>query len=472
MLVIDPKGELAAITAGRRGNGTKCGGPGLGQAVHVLDPFGTSGRPQASFNPLAELDPDLPDVVDDSAMCAEALIVHAERDRHWTEAAQSLLQALILVTLREPPERRNLLTVRALLTLTDDLIVDRMMDWQKRPSSANKKRSDALVAILRAQVTHEQYGHICYGVAEHLEGMGENERGSILSTARTQTSWLNSTSIGKALCTSDFRLADLKHGKATIYLCLPATRMGTYSRWLRLLIGLALTVMERTEVEVKPPVLFALDEFPVLGHMTDIESAAGQMAGFGVKLWVIVQNVGQLKKHYEQGWETFDANSGLVTAFGNSDNETLQFLSGKLGRTDIEETRLTGGPFEELKRSGASLARADRREVALLEPQEVRLNFAPRRKRALVLTMENDPAIVERFIYHAKEGPDWELFRGLYDDKPEREGGARWKRMAIRLDVIRQGRSGLAGGELGRRPQHVRAGQRRPRARVLFHPSG
>ena len=56
-LVIDPKGENARITAGRRGKGTRTGGPGLGQDVHVIDPFGVSGRhPIASFNPLAELD--------------------------------------------------------------------------------------------------------------------------------------------------------------------------------------------------------------------------------------------------------------------------------------------------------------------------------------------------------------------------------------------------------------------------------
>ena len=42
-LVIDPKGENASITAGRRGFGTRNGGPGLGQDVYVLDPFGVSG---------------------------------------------------------------------------------------------------------------------------------------------------------------------------------------------------------------------------------------------------------------------------------------------------------------------------------------------------------------------------------------------------------------------------------------------
>lgn len=336
-LVIDPKGELAGHTAGRRGAGTKTGGEGLGQDVYVLDPFGTSGRPCSSFNPLAELDPASWDVVDDTAMCAEALIMHPEKgERYWTEAAQALLQAIILLVLREPEERRNLVTVRRVLTLTDEDLIERGAEPSLELTGMQK-----LVRQLKS-CKNLHYGHICEGVAAQIENMGENERGSVFSAARTQTRWLDSPAIGETLATSDFSLADLKRKKTTVYLCLPATRMGTYSRWLRLIITLALTVMERTKVKVAPPVLFVLDEFPVLGHMADIESATGQMAGFGVKLWVVVQNVGQLKKHYEKGWETFVGNSGVIVAFNNNDSETLSELSKMLGRTGVDAMESTG----------------------------------------------------------------------------------------------------------------------------------
>ena len=92
--VVDPKGENAAITAGRRGKGTRKRGAGLGQDVYVLDPFDVSGKRRGrpvSFNPLAELDIDGEDVVEDASMFAEALITHPEKDRHWTESAQALL---------------------------------------------------------------------------------------------------------------------------------------------------------------------------------------------------------------------------------------------------------------------------------------------------------------------------------------------------------------------------------------------
>src|SRR5215467_4996964 len=133
--------------------------------------------------------------------------------------------------------------------------------------------------------------------------------GSVLSAARTQTQWLDDGRMQNVLARSDFKMEDLKRKRMTIYLCLPAMRMGTHARWLRLMILLALSVMERTDVKPPAPVLFVLDEFPVLGHIQAIETAAGLMAGFGVKLWVILQNIGQLERYYKDTWETFVANS-------------------------------------------------------------------------------------------------------------------------------------------------------------------
>jgi type IV secretory pathway TraG/TraD family ATPase VirD4 len=56
---------------------------------------------------------------------------------------------------------------------------------------------------------------------------------------------------------------------------------------------------------------------------------------------VIVQNLGQLKRHYETGW-TFIANSGVITAFGNADMETLDYLGRKLGNVSMMLSRKSG----------------------------------------------------------------------------------------------------------------------------------
>src|SRR5262245_6259793 len=76
--------------------------------------------------------------------------------------------------------------------------------------------------------------------------------------------------------------------------------------------------------------------------MEKLDPAAGQLAGSGVKLWVIVQNLGQLKRHYKDGWETFIANAGVLAALANADLETLDYLRGKLGKAPILLNRSSG----------------------------------------------------------------------------------------------------------------------------------
>jgi type IV secretion system protein VirD4 len=414
-LVVDPKGENARITAGRRGAGTAVG-RGLGQDVFVLDPFEASGIASARFNPLAELDLESDDVAEDAGLFAEALITHPDRgERHWTESAQGLLRALILVALADPdPARRNLVTVRRLLMLTDESIDDKLFmsgvrtfDEVGGRDAGKMTGQDALLQILKEQMGPHR--EICLGVAGHLEGMGDRELGSVLSTAKTQTQWLDDKRMRDVLMSSDFRMADLKLKRTTIYLCLPAMRMGTHARWLRLMILLALSVMERTNVRPPAPVLFVLDEFPVLGHIQAIEAAAGLMAGFGVKLWTIIQNVGQLRQHYEKAWETFIANSGMLTAFGVVDQESLNVLSEKLGRMRIVEQVSTGAVGSSLI-SGAAPFRDDRHDVPLLAGHEINRIFGRDQNRVLILGAGTLPAVAERFFYYKND-----MFRGLYD---------------------------------------------------------
>ena len=142
-----------------------------------------------------------------------------------------------------------------------------------------------------------------------------------------------------------------------------------------------------------------LDEFPVLGHMQAIETAAGLMAGFGVKLWTIIQNVGQLKQHYDKSWETFFANSGLLTAFDVSDELTLDALSKKLGRTEIIEQHSTNAVGLDLTR-GMPDFRDEREHLPLLARTRDSAHLSAwQEKRLLIVTKDGRPAIAERLLY-------------------------------------------------------------------------
>ena len=185
----------------------------------------------------------------------------------------------------------------------------------------------------------------------------------------------------------------------------PDTRIRQFAP-LRLFINLTLEAMEREQTKPAIPCLFILDEFPILGHMRQIEDAAGQIAGFGVKLWPILQDLGQLKALYKDRWQTFMGNAGVLQFFGNNDMETLEYMTRRLGKTsftvkkesDTTQTQRMGGG------DGSSWAT----EVHdLITPEEAARYFSsnPRNEyqRQLIIQAGKNPMVLERVIYYTHD---------------------------------------------------------------------
>lgn len=113
VLALDPKGELAAITAERRG--------ALGQQVCILYPFHIAPdrlmRYRTSFNPLSLLSPESDTIIEDAGLISDALVIAGGKDPHWDDSAQSWIEGLLLHIATDPTfeGRRNLATLRALL---------------------------------------------------------------------------------------------------------------------------------------------------------------------------------------------------------------------------------------------------------------------------------------------------------------------------------------------------------------------
>jgi type IV secretion system protein VirD4 len=179
--------------------------------------------------------------------------------------------------------------------------------------------------------------------ASRTAGKDVKLRGGVLAAVQSHTHFLDSPRIRESLAKSDFTFEDLKSKRLTVYLILPADRLSTFNRWLRLLIQQAITVNARNIAE-KPakPILFLLDEMPTLGKLPSVQQAYGLMAGFGMQLWGIVQDLSQLAQIYgEHGWQTFVSNSGVIQYFGSRDKMTADYFSALCGVTTIEVHNLS-----------------------------------------------------------------------------------------------------------------------------------
>jgi len=401
VIAVDPKGELAATTALSRAR--------LGQDVAILDPFrivtGAAARFRARLNPLAIIRPGNPFNVEDAVLISDGIVVAnpQQKDPHWDESATQILIGLLLATAlgpSTPDDARTLPSVRAMVLealrpdpdgegyalarrlLTDAEAVERTGD------------PDAAQAIRGA-------------VASFYE-KPPNEMAGVLSTLRRHTQFLDFRAMKEVLSGHDVDLADLKlkPGGQTIYLCLPAMRMQMCNRWLRLIVNQLLEAMERAPRRDGPPALAVLDEFPVLGHMKQLENAAGQIASFGVKLWTILQDWGQGKAIYGQRFESFAANAGVCQFFANVDLATAEYISRRLGKTLVTGLRKndTGLTQRDQGMSGRSEG-LDLHDM--LTPDEVGRLFARSdpQKRQLVLWAGLNPMILQRVQWWERNGP-------------------------------------------------------------------
>ena len=330
-----------------------------GHTVAVLDPRGAADVPdtyRTRFNPLDLIDAASDDAIDLAAAIGDAIMLGSEdsKDIHWNESARAIFEAVLLhVAVTENGASRSLVKVRQLLTLGDPAFADQLnsgLGDKEQPVSP----FDALwTAMGASKAANPAVRDVIAGAAHTIADMGENERGSVLSTTRRNTKFIDSPWMRRCLeGTDDGQRLDLDQLKAspgglTLYICLPARFIPTHARFLRLVLNLALYRMEAQGLD-KPasghPVLFVLDEFAALGRLEATEKAAGLMAGYGVKLMPVLQDLGQLKRHYRESWETFLGNAGVLQFFANSDLTTLDWLSKRMGQ--IELIRETQGSSE------------------------------------------------------------------------------------------------------------------------------
>ena len=316
IVVVDPKGELAAVTADYRRT--------IGDVV-MLNPFNVLGLGSEGFNPLAALDPQSPTFYDDTAALGEALIKNESKDPHWSESAQGLMVALIMWVKLLYGDKANLEIVRELLTAAET--VETFIGENGRPH-------ERITGGLRYTATQMVLdgGYEIASLAGRFANRETNELSSIRSTGDTQTRWLLSRPMRDDLKKPGVDFRKLKDRPTTIYVILPAERMRTHSTWLRLVVVSALRALYRPG---GLRTLFMIDEMPALGHLGPLEDAFGLVRGYHVQIAGFCQDLAQLKALYNERWESFLANAGVVQSFAPNDLTTADWMSRRAGQTTL-----------------------------------------------------------------------------------------------------------------------------------------
>jgi type IV secretion system protein VirD4 len=304
-LILDIKGELAAKTMRYRA--------AVNDQVALLNPFKVLGLPSNGYNPVAALDTG-DDFTDDAMALAEALIRIEGPDSHWGSSAQDLVCGLIMYSRLTRSDGGSLGHVRELLGM---------------PTEEFKTEIDAMVtASIRADIDE-----LRIKAARFIDLSPENrELQSIVSTARTQLRFLDSRPIKADLAQGAFDFGVMKQQPTTVYVNLPANRLGSHSSYLRIVLTAFLQSALKDASSAQVPVLVMLDEAAQLGDLPILRDSIALLRGYGVKVWQLFQDVPQHKAIAGDRFESSVANSGVLQAFAPQDMTTAGFLSARSGQ--------------------------------------------------------------------------------------------------------------------------------------------
>jgi type IV secretion system protein VirD4 len=422
VLVIDPKGQNAAVTARQR--------LAMGHEVHILNPYGlhrelfaqlglgptsalsfedifdtldgSSAAPpgQGQFNPLARIDPESEHFVGDVRSLAEALIITEGKDPHWPNAARELVTALLMYVCVKPGELRSLGRVRELLTLRIE---------EPKEDGTPAGGFLGLIAEMRS------LGYPPLGQKAEQFSAVTKEVESIISTARTQLAFLDDPAIRRCLDGSAVDFAEMKRRKVTVYLILPAKHLEAQSRWLRLVITAAIDSLIGEPQPGDGRALLILDEFAQLGHLKAVEKAIALVRGYGVQLWMIVQDLHQLRHLYGERWPSFLATAGVQQFFTPNDEMTAETLKKRIGEHLVKRGTVSHSEIsKDAARQGFTGISTSAAETWEPLVREHMLYGMERDKQILVLEGLAPVILAQRRPYHAPQAG----YAGRFDPDP------------------------------------------------------
>jgi type IV secretion system protein VirD4 len=351
-LVYDVKGELWEATAGYRS-----------RYQHCLF-FNPTRRDSAHFNPLMEVRKG-PGEVRDVQNLVEMLINPDGSKKTldvWDQNASQFLVGLILhVLYTEPPERKNLGRVRALL-LEFTRTCEAMMTTPHRlnPSTSEPEVYPEVARVARSLLTQ-----------------AERFRSSVRGTAEGYlTLWADET-VCEVTSRSDFTVGDLvcSDRPMTLYLQPPPSDADRVRPLMRLMLNqVARALLENRTRDSRGRakrhrLLMLIDEFPTLGKLPFFTDALRQMAGYGLKAHLIVQSFNDIVEQYGPHNTIID-NCHLLVCFASADTFTQQRISQMTG--EVAEYRDSySRPRSMLANGHRSVSQAEHVRP-LLQPGQVR----------------------------------------------------------------------------------------------------
>ena len=379
-VITDLKGELWALTAGWRKQHAQ-------NKVLRFEPAAASGC--VGFNPLEEIRIGTEYEVGDAQNLA-TLIVDPDGkglNDHWQKTSQPLLVGCMLHLLYKA--KQSNLPAPSLSNL-DEMLAD-----PEKPVTELWK--EMLVHAHMKGRNHPVVG----AAARDMIDRPPQEAGSVLSTAKSYLSLYRDPVIARNISRSQFRIRDLMNHEnpLSLYIITQPEDKARLRPLVRVIVNMILRLLasQLDFTDGKPSarynhrLLMMLDEFPSLGKLAIMQESLAFIAGYGIKCYLICQDINQLQAHYGKE-EAITSNCHIQTAFPPNRLETAEHLSKLTGQTTVVKQQITtsGNRFGGLTNVSKSLHELQR---PLLTPDECMRMLGPRKDSNGMITEPGDMVI-------------------------------------------------------------------------------
>lgn len=342
----------------------------IGQKVLKFKP--ASINDSCSYNPLAEINLGTESDYQDSIVIADILVDTGKNsDPHWSENAKNFLICIIMYVCYNKSFSRygaNLRDIYSFITDPTETItqkVEKLISSDTITCDGDKKftyDNDKYKSIF-----HAIYGHIVtidgkerpfihpsiFLMAGKIKNTPEKELGSIISTAITNLQIFIDPAINKNTSKSDFKIRDLMFSDTPISLYFVVRPRDLFiARTILKLITTQLVNELTVELGTNKRLynhrlLLLLDEFPAIGRLSFFETSLAFIAGYGLKVLLITQEIKQIIDIYGENNKII-GNCHIQVYFTPNDERTPKLISEKLGNKTIIEKSLSYKGFKYL----------------------------------------------------------------------------------------------------------------------------
>jgi type IV secretion system protein VirD4 len=210
----------------------------------------------------------------------------------------------------------------------------------------------------------------------------EEEAGSVLSTAKSYLSLYRDPIVANNISDRILQSATscTMSSPVSLYIVSHPNDKSRLRPLIRILINMIIRKLAdritfkdgQPSAHYKHKLLLMLDEFPSLGKLEIFQESLAFIAGYGMKAYLICQDLNQLKSR-ETGYghdEAITSNCHIQTAFAPNRIETAEHLSKLTGQTTVIKEQITTSGRRSSMMHGHVTRTLQETQRALLTPDE------------------------------------------------------------------------------------------------------